>query len=397
MRIFKAMMAMAFVGALIAAPSGYANFWIVDFSDFEGVNDDAQIRINPPEPTEFWPIQQGVNWGDHNGIQQGEGPWGPTLLFTNGPGGNNIRSFNDLMMPDSWNLDNGVSVSWRVKIGAATPSNRNPIQIGATGPSGHVANNWVAVHHTDTTSTVNFLRNGGPNYSGLGDDDSDSRRILPLDIGNREGQWLQFSAALISVPEDETDGINWNYWKLWLTTEDGEYDRELLLFNGGGGSPVHPVTGEQFSFRQWPDGGNNRLRIAQADNSMNWDIEFDYISWTDEGAFYIDENEPVEMVEAPDFVGDGTLDEATVIAAIEDAGFTVGSINRQYSEDVPEGTVISQSPAPGSNIPEGSAINLVISRGPAPTELPLAPITTGIIAAVVLVTALKVRRMRVSA
>ncbi|MGA1795082.1 MAG: PQQ-dependent sugar dehydrogenase [bacterium] len=46
------------------------------------------------------------------------------------------------------------------------------------------------------------------------------------------------------------------------------------------------------------------------------------------------------------------------------AQLTVGSISRQYDEDVPAGYVISQSPAADTIVPRGSAVALVVSRGP---------------------------------
>jgi probable HAF family extracellular repeat protein len=62
----------------------------------------------------------------------------------------------------------------------------------------------------------------------------------------------------------------------------------------------------------------------------------------------------------------GTLGEAT--QAIYAAGFAVGSVTTQIpptSVFVPENYVISQSPAPGTQAPWGTSINLVISSGEA--------------------------------
>ena len=45
-------------------------------------------------------------------------------------------------------------------------------------------------------------------------------------------------------------------------------------------------------------------------------------------------------------------------------GFTVGDVTEETNDDVPAGNVISQDPAPGTSLPEGSPVNLVVSSGP---------------------------------
>jgi probable HAF family extracellular repeat protein len=54
------------------------------------------------------------------------------------------------------------------------------------------------------------------------------------------------------------------------------------------------------------------------------------------------------------------------------AGLTTGSIAQEYSGTLPLGDVISESPAAGSSVAGGTAINLVISEGPTPvlTQVP---------------------------
>ncbi len=62
----------------------------------------------------------------------------------------------------------------------------------------------------------------------------------------------------------------------------------------------------------------------------------------------------------PDLVG---LTEAAAQTAIAAAGLTVGTGTASNSATVPAGTVISQSPVAGSNVPPGSAVTLVVSLG----------------------------------
>jgi serine/threonine-protein kinase len=68
----------------------------------------------------------------------------------------------------------------------------------------------------------------------------------------------------------------------------------------------------------------------------------------------------IEEGAAPDVVGQN-VDDAKIM--IEEAGFTMGDIDSEYSDDVPKDEVISQSPEAGDKIEEGGAISLVVSSG----------------------------------
>ena len=67
-------------------------------------------------------------------------------------------------------------------------------------------------------------------------------------------------------------------------------------------------------------------------------------------------------VTVPEVVGQAQSDAA---AAIQGASLTVGTVGTQCSDSVPAGQVISQSPAAGASVQPGSAVNLVVSAGPA--------------------------------
>src|SRR6187401_1947278 len=71
-------------------------------------------------------------------------------------------------------------------------------------------------------------------------------------------------------------------------------------------------------------------------------------------------------VAVPDLVGLSADDAA---AALEDAGLT-GDPAEAYDAGVPEGMVVSQDPAPDTEVPAGSGVNYVLSRGPAPVAVP---------------------------
>jgi hypothetical protein len=67
-------------------------------------------------------------------------------------------------------------------------------------------------------------------------------------------------------------------------------------------------------------------------------------------------------VTVPDVVG---LAQAAAEAAITAAGLTLGTVTTQSSDTVPAGDVISQNPAAGASVASGSAVDLVVSSGPA--------------------------------
>lgn len=80
----------------------------------------------------------------------------------------------------------------------------------------------------------------------------------------------------------------------------------------------------------------------------------------------------VAMVEVPNVV---SMTEADAIAAIEGAQLEVAlPIGREYSKDVPEGQVISSEPAAGAQVPKGSKVAIVVSKG---TQLVKVPDVTG--------------------
>ena len=72
-------------------------------------------------------------------------------------------------------------------------------------------------------------------------------------------------------------------------------------------------------------------------------------------------------VQVPDVTGK-TLEEAK--AAIEDAGFTLGSVDYQNSETVEDGKVISQTPRAGTHQEKGSKVTLVVSQGVEQVSVP---------------------------
>ncbi len=62
------------------------------------------------------------------------------------------------------------------------------------------------------------------------------------------------------------------------------------------------------------------------------------------------------------------LDEATRV--LEENNLTRGDVTRRYNERVRRGLVLAVDPAPGKELRRGAAVDLVVSRGPKPIEVP---------------------------
>jgi|GEM_PF-929101 len=81
----------------------------------------------------------------------------------------------------------------------------------------------------------------------------------------------------------------------------------------------------------------------------------------------VDSGDPVnltvagsEVAEVPDVVG---LSEGEAIEAIQEAGFILGDVRREFSDEVEADVVITQAPRAGDEAPKGSQVSIVISRG----------------------------------
>jgi len=60
---------------------------------------------------------------------------------------------------------------------------------------------------------------------------------------------------------------------------------------------------------------------------------------------------------------------AQALGALQSMGLQ-GTMEQRSSTQVPAGIVIEQQPAPGSRIPQGDTVSLVVSRGPPPVSVP---------------------------
>jgi len=76
-------------------------------------------------------------------------------------------------------------------------------------------------------------------------------------------------------------------------------------------------------------------------------------------------------VEVPDVVG---MTESDAKSVITFASLNVGTISNDYSDTVPKGFVIGQSPSGGTSVSEGYSVLLTISLGPEPVDVPPVPV-----------------------
>jgi serine/threonine-protein kinase len=76
---------------------------------------------------------------------------------------------------------------------------------------------------------------------------------------------------------------------------------------------------------------------------------------------------PFNRADVPDVVG---AKESAAVSTLTAAGFTVAVTDRQFSEKVPVGEVISTDPQTGAGARKGSQVALIVSLGPERYEVP---------------------------
>jgi len=123
--------------------------------------------------------------------------------------------------------------------------------------------------------------------------------------------------------------------------------------SAGSAAGLNVVTGAPVSL---PANDPNIGKVAAQDPSVGTTV--------DDGStvtIFIGE---VARVQVPDVVG---KPEAQADNMINAAGLVVGNTTQAPSDSVPSGSVISQNPPSGTEVDDGSAVDLVVSTGPAST------------------------------
>ena len=80
--------------------------------------------------------------------------------------------------------------------------------------------------------------------------------------------------------------------------------------------------------------------------------------------FIIEVQDPIVV---PDVAG---LNETQAIAAVETAGLVVDPLRPVFSDTIPAGQVVTQSPSSGSLVAAGDAVLVEVSQGPVPLQVP---------------------------
>ncbi|WP_335985742.1 Stk1 family PASTA domain-containing Ser/Thr kinase [Glycomyces sp. MUSA5-2] len=112
------------------------------------------------------------------------------------------------------------------------------------------------------------------------------------------------------------------------------------------------------------------------EHEYSTDVEKDAVTRTDPPAgeevksgtpvtVYVSDGIP--PLNVPDVVG---LAQADATTALEAEGLVVGAVSQRHSDTIPEGSVIEQSPGADAPAGPGDAVDLVVSSGPEPVEVP---------------------------
>ncbi|NLG92492.1 MAG: PASTA domain-containing protein [Clostridiales bacterium] len=83
-----------------------------------------------------------------------------------------------------------------------------------------------------------------------------------------------------------------------------------------------------------------------------------------------EESEDPNLIAAPSFIGQNFKELTSSESSSADQDYQVLLSTKQFSDTIPEGCIISQSPAPGTKMAKGTAIVVVVSEGAAVRTLP---------------------------
>ncbi len=145
----------------------------------------------------------------------------------------------------------------------------------------------------------------------------------------------------------------------------------LVTFDG---SASDDPDGDPLVF-EW-DFGDGTTKTGQAEESHTYNVAGPYTArltvsdgrgGSESALVSITVTATAIPVTVPDVVG---MTNAAAESALEDAGLTVGAVSTASSATITAGCVISQDPAAGEDSLQGSAVDLVISVGPAGVTVP---------------------------
>lgn len=185
----------------------------------------------------------------------------------------------------------------------------------------------------------------------------------------------------------------------------GNYVVQLIVHDGTAGSAPDAVTISTINSRPVADAGQDQTAVVGATVALNGngssDADFDTLAYrwaiiarpggssaalsdpfaaqpsfvADAGGTFVvqlivddgvvdsdpDTAAITVRIEVPDVVGQTRAQAESILAAVD----LVASITTEYSDTVPAGTVIQQSPAAGATVVAGTVVDLLVSLGPA--------------------------------
>jgi serine/threonine-protein kinase len=205
----------------------------------------------------------------------------------------------------------------------------------------------------------------------------------------------------VTAATDEVEATGWEVGEPTAAREDGTAPGEILAQNPPEGESL--AEGEEVSFTvslgptltAWPDlAGMNRAQAEEAIKAAGLAVgsvtaehhedvpEGQVVSAIPEGGLeqvddsgQIAKETPVDLVissgPAPRKVPDGLVgaSAAEAEARLREVQLKAAE-STEYSDSVPNGVVISANPGSGTEVPRDSAVDLVVSGGPAPIAIP---------------------------
>jgi hypothetical protein len=210
---------------------------------------------------------------------------------------------------------------------------------------------WISLPAGEGTSLQKVTRMG--DIVELDGESYEMRIGAPKTTINSEGD-----VAFLARPLVLSDGVLRN--SIWVGNENGLDLRAIV------GQPVPIGDGQELALNGFnpdvftPGAGTEDGRPAYfSDNG-----QLVFLGTVGTALTILISPPNATLVAVPNVVG---LPQADAEAAIVGAGLVVGAVTTQNSDTVPAGSVISQDPTGGTPVAPGSAVDLVVSLGPAPS------------------------------